>query len=335
VSGPSDPLISVVLPARNAAKTIRRAVDSILAGSYRALELIVVDDGSTDATAEQVKQISDPRLRLFRQPHAGVAEAMNRAVAEARGPLIARMDADDFSHPHRLRRQLDHLRRNRLDIVGGRVRIVDAAGRPVPSLQRYQRWVNSRLSHEEIKADRFVESPLVNPTVLARAEVFQLKCRRGDFPEDYDLWLRALHAGFRAGKTPEVVLDWTDGPTRLTRNDERYSRAAFDRCRREHLLAGPLKGHAVCNLWGAGATGKPWLRWLLEADRQVEFVVEVSPRKIGRRIHGVKVIDPDSLPPAADAPMLIAVGAEGARELIEPALRGRNYHPGANAWFVA
>jgi glycosyltransferase involved in cell wall biosynthesis len=331
----SDPLVSVLIPAYNAADTLRRAVDSILHGTYHHLELIVVDDGSSDGTTTTLSDCHDDRLRRVRQEHTGVAAAMNRGVNEARASLIARMDADDFSHPERLRRQVHHLLTNRLDIVGGQVRILDAAGQAVTSMQRYEAWVNSCRQPDEIMAYRFVESPLVNPTVLARAEVFTLGCREGDFPEDYDLWLRALQAGYRAGKVSEVVLDWTDGATRLTRSDSRYSLAAFNRCRREHLFRGPLQGGTVCNLWGAGETGKQWLRWLQSEGFHIDFVVDVSPRKIGKQIHGVEVITHESLPPGGKTPLLIAVGAAGAREKIEPFLRERNYTPGQNAWFVA
>lgn len=329
------PAVSVVMPARNAADTIQRAADSILKQTLRELELVVVDDGSEDETGDVLRRIGDSRLKVVTLPASGVAAAMNHGVAAARAPLIARMDADDFAPPHRLQAQLAHLNDHRLDVVGGLVRIVDQAGNAVPSLQRYETWVNSCLDHESITAQRFIESPLVNPTVLARRGVFELGCREGPFPEDYDLWLRAIAAGFRCGKVNEVVLHWTDGSSRLTRTSDRYSFAAFDRCRREHLLNGPLNTATTVNLWGAGQTGKPWLRWLRDAGKRVDFVVDVAPNKIGRRIHDTIVIAPDDLPRANDDPLLIAVGAVGARELIQPVLEERYYVLGKDAWFVA
>lgn len=329
----SDPLVSVVLPAYNAADTLRRAVDSILDGTWQNLELIIVDDGSTDGTAAATP--SDPRLRVVAQDHSGVAAAMNRGVAEAKGDLVARMDADDFSHPERVQKQIELLHSEQLDIVGGLVRIIDTAGEPVPSMQRYERWINSCLTHNQIMAQRFIESPLVHPTTLAKRDVWELGCREGNFPEDYDLWLRALQGGHRAGKVDEVILDWTDAASRLTRTDDRYSMAAFDRCRREHLLLGPLKDQTHCGLWGAGETGKDWLRWLQSEQRTVDYVVEVSPRKIGKHIHGVEVISCDDLPAADDRPLLIAVGSEGAREKIQPFTEARGYESGRDAWFVA
>ncbi len=329
------PRLSVTIPAFNAGATIGRAVESVLGSTYGDLECVVVDDGSSDGTLQALERVRDRRLRVIAAGHVGVAGAANLAVLEARAPIIARMDADDSCHPARFERQMEALDAGGLDGVGGRVRIVDRDGKSVPTMRRYEDWVNDNLDNESIRAFRFVESPLVNPTMTARREVFELGFREGPFPEDYDLWLRAMQAGFRFAKVEGVVLDWTDGPGRLTRSHPNYSSEAFDRCRREHLLAGPLKGAAEVRFWGAGQTGKPWLRWLRETGTRVECVVEVSPRKIGETIHGAPVVPPDALPGPDGGPLLIAVGAPGARELILKRLNEVGYRPGVDAWFVA
>ena len=329
------PRLSVTIPAFNAGTTIVRSVESALASTFGDLECIVVDDGSTDDTLRALERIKDRRLRVIAANRAGVAGAANRAIREARAPIIARMDADDFCHPTRFEKQMELLDEAGLHGVGGRVRIVDRDGKHVPTMRRYEDWVNDNLDNESIRAFRFVESPLVNPTMTARREVFELGFREGAFPEDYDLWLRAMQAGFRFAKVEDIVLDWTDGPGRLTRSHPNYSSAAFDRCRREHLLAGPLGGVDEARFWGAGQTGKPWLRWLREQGINVECVVEVSPRKIGETIHGAPVIPPEELPAVDGKPLLIAVGAPGARKLILKRLDEVGCRPGVDAWFVA
>ena len=329
------PPLSIVLPAWNAAATIERAIRSVLASTFADFELLVIDDGSSDGTCEIVESINDPRLRLIRQEHLGVAATANRGTAEAQAPFIARMDADDYCHPQRFEQQLALVDSENLDGAGGLVRIVDANGEPVPTMQRYEEWVNDNRTPEAIAAWRFVESPLVNPTVLAKREVFELGYRAGDFPEDYDLWLRAIGKGYRFAKVPEVIHDWTDGPTRLTRSNPAYSEEAFNHSRLEHLLAGPLHGVDTIDVWGAGATGKPWLRWLQAASLRIRHLVEVSPKKIGEKIHGVRVRAPEDLPPADGTPLIVAVGAPGARELILAALMPLGYKAGDDAWFVA
>lgn len=328
--------ISVVMPAFNAAATIARAVRSILDQTLRDIELIVADDGSTDETIGIVHSIRDPRMRLIESDHYGVADATNAATECATAPLIARMDADDFSYPHRLQRQVQLLQQQQLDVVGSQVRIVDQAGDPVDSLRRYEQWINHEtLDCDSIAALRFVELPLVNPTILARRRYFELGFQNNDRPEDYDLLLRAAAAGMRFGKVPEVLLDWIDSSTRLTRSDGRYSADAFMRCRRAHLRSGPLCGVAEVDLWGMGQTGKPWYRWLREENFAVRHVYDIDDRKVGQTIHGTTVMHPSSMPPADGVPLLIAVGAAGARETIRPQIKARGYVSGRDAWFVA
>jgi glycosyltransferase involved in cell wall biosynthesis len=103
-----DDLVTVIIPAHNAAKTIGRTLDSVSAQTYQNLEILVVDDGSTDQTATIVRTHSrvDKRIRLIRQDNAGVAAARNRGVSEARGSFVAPIDADDLWHPTKIAKQM-------------------------------------------------------------------------------------------------------------------------------------------------------------------------------------------------------------------------------------
>jgi glycosyltransferase involved in cell wall biosynthesis len=108
-----DPdLVSVIVPAFNAARTIDATLASALGQSHRHLEVIVVDDGSHDATGAAVARLAveDCRLRYIRQPNRGVAAARNRGIAEARGTFIATLDADDLWHPTKIERQIERFR---------------------------------------------------------------------------------------------------------------------------------------------------------------------------------------------------------------------------------
>ncbi|MAG93475.1 MAG: glycosyl transferase family 2 [Planctomycetaceae bacterium] len=330
------PDVSVVLPVLNGARTIARAVRSILDQTLRGIELIVVDDGSTDETVAVVEAIRDPRLRLISCVHRGVAATTNTATEAVVAPLIARMDADDFAHPLRLEKQLQLLHERNYDVVGCQVRIVDEAGEVVPSMQRYERWINEEtMGGETIAALRFVEFPLVNPTILARRRYFEMGFGEDDLPEDYDLMLRAAAAGMRFGKVGKVLFDWTDHPGRLTRTDGRYGLEAFMRCRRTHLLSGPLRDVGRVDLWGVGQTGKPWLRWLQAQGITVRRGYEVNERKVGKTIHGVRILHTTEMPDADGTPLVIAVGAEGGRASILPDVLSAGYVPGEDAWFVA
>lgn len=101
--------VSVVIPTYNRAGTILTAVESALAQGFRALEVVVVDDGSTDDTAERLAKVHDARLRCIRGRHAGVAAARNLGVREAGGELIAFLDSDDAWMPHKLEHEVAFL----------------------------------------------------------------------------------------------------------------------------------------------------------------------------------------------------------------------------------
>jgi glycosyltransferase involved in cell wall biosynthesis len=116
-----NPLISVVMCAKNEEKYIASAIDSILQQSYKNLELVVIDDYSDDRTSEVVRSISDPRVRLHRKSSEarGLAASKNLGAELARGEFLAYQDADDFSHPERLELQLREARAsNRPRVVG-------------------------------------------------------------------------------------------------------------------------------------------------------------------------------------------------------------------------
>jgi len=334
----SSPLVSVILPAFDAEATIKPAIRSILDGDYPNLECIVVDDGSGDDTVHAVKSIQDSRLRIIQQAHQGVAHAHNRAVREARGTWLARMDADDIATSNRLSVQWRFVQDQCCGLIGGGVSIVDMKGTPVKSMQRYEDWLNRLTDHASIMAQRFVELPIVNPTLFGHRKWFERGCVQGPFPEDYDFFLNvAQDPSLKTGKVEETILFWRDHPGRATRTDQRYAISSFDACKRNHLLRGPLKNQHHVVFWGAGQTGKPWIRWLLSQNHSIDCIIDVDPRKIGHRLHGIPVSDPTYLKALSALPecLLIAVGAQGAREKILAHLLKQGFQPGENAWFLA
>lgn len=113
----TPPLVSVIMPAYNAAKWVEEAVHSVLEQRMGDLELIVVDDGSTDATASILRSITDPRLLVVHQANAGVSAARNKGIDHARGNFITFLDADDRMTADNLERKVEELRAHRVDWV--------------------------------------------------------------------------------------------------------------------------------------------------------------------------------------------------------------------------
>jgi len=104
-----NPLVSVIMPVYNGEKTLQRAIDSILNQTYSHLELVIVDDGSTDSSAKIIKEINDPRIRLIQQENKGAAASRNRGFAESQGEFITFLDTDDLWLPQKIETELNTL----------------------------------------------------------------------------------------------------------------------------------------------------------------------------------------------------------------------------------
>lgn len=312
------PKVSVLLPVRDAERTIGECLASLAAQTLHDHEVVVVDDGSTDETPAILERTArgDARLRVMHTPPRGLVDALNAALLEAQAPYVARMDADDVAAEARLARQRETLAGDPgLDILGCRVR-VDAQGAN-QGMRDYVAWSNRLLRHEDIVRDLYVESPLVHPSVMMRAERLRELggYRSFDGPEDYDLWLRAHRAGLRFGKVDEELLFWRDGPRRLTRRDPRYRTEAFRALKIAHFEeTGRLAAGVV--VWGAGKVGKAWARALRSRGHPVVAFVDVDPGRIGQTIHGAPVVDVGGVLGTRAGLHLAAVGQPGARERI-------------------
>jgi glycosyltransferase involved in cell wall biosynthesis len=284
-------------------------------------EVVLVDDGSRDESAQMAATWAreDPRVRTFRTARRGLVQALNLALAEARAPLVARMDADDVAHPERLERQARRLETDAwVDVLGCRVEFVPTPGMPAQGMKTYVDWLNGLLDHESMARDRFVESPIVHPSVAMRRKTLERLggWREFDGPEDYDLWLRAFEAGHRFAKLEQFLLRWRDGAERLSRSNPRYAPAQFLQVKLAALSRGPLAAGRPVVVWGAGRVGKAWARALLAAGHSLVAFVEVDVRKIRGRIHGAPVV-PVSEAGAFRGPLhLAAVGQKGARNRI-------------------
>jgi glycosyltransferase involved in cell wall biosynthesis len=164
------PRVAVLLPARDAAATVRAAAVSVLRGAYRDLALVAVDDGSRDATAEALERLAarDRRLTVLRGPGEGIARALGRALRACDAELVARMDADDVAWPRRLALQVEALDADpTLAAVGARVRLLPRA-EVREGMRRYVAWLNGLTTPALVARDLFVEAPLVHPAAVIR-----------------------------------------------------------------------------------------------------------------------------------------------------------------------
>lgn len=188
---PSPPTVSVVLSTYNDDQFLLPAIESVLGQTLADLELIVVDDGSTDDTAELLDSVDDRRLRVLRnQRNIGLTRSLNRGLEAARGRYIARLDADCLAVPQRLERQVDFLERNlSVGIVGSAAWKIDLSDQVLgvwtkPESDLELRW------HSLLATPFIHTSVTMRSSVLARHDLSYGESYR--VAQDYDLWVRLL-----------------------------------------------------------------------------------------------------------------------------------------------
>jgi glycosyltransferase involved in cell wall biosynthesis len=204
----SAPLVSVVLGVRDGADTIAEAVASVLAQEGPALELIAVDDGSTDATGARLRELAagEPRLRIVEQPPVGLTAALARGCALARGRYLARQDAADRSLPGRLARQVGRLEAEpeRVLVACG-TRVLAPGGEPL-----YEVVQDDAAVHAGLAATRAGElrGPVHGSVVFRRDAYEAAGGYRAEFrvAQDLDLWLRLAERG-AVGAVPEILYE--------------------------------------------------------------------------------------------------------------------------------
>lgn len=328
------PSISILMPVRDARVTVAAAIESVQAQTAADWELVIVDDGSSDGTTEILERFAqrDARIVVIRQEAAGIAEALQSGSAACRGDFIARMDADDVMHTRRLELQQRHLHEHEdCGLVSCRVRF----GGTEAGYAAHVDWVNALLTPEAMSLRRFVEAPVAHPSVMFRRELIVRHggYLSGDFPEDYELWLRWLEEGVCFGKVAETLLTWNDPPQRLSRTDARYSVDAFYAMKCGYLRRW-LDAHAAGRdvwLWGAGRI----TRRRFDSLPGITGFIDVDESKRGRHRDGREVRLADDLPEKAGSFILAGVGSRGAREKIHTHLSRQGWGEGRDFLLVA
>jgi glycosyltransferase involved in cell wall biosynthesis len=328
------PFVSVLLPFHNAASTLAECIESILTQSLTAIEIIAVNDFSQDGSLQLLQQYNDPRIRVIENHRRGLVSALNTGLAHCAAPLIARMDADDIMHETRLEKQYEYLRKQ-TDVV---LLATQARKFPEARVQKgyreYMRWQNAVLSSDDIRNQIYIESPFAHPSVMFRRDsvIAAGAYRQGAFPEDYELWLRLQHKGYRMEKLPQVLLDWRESDTRLSRVSDNYARKAFDEVRAHYLSLDRRIHNMPIAFWGAGRKTRQRARYLLDKGFEAKVWIDIDPKKIGNHIRGVEVVEPAWLRYAASSGnkpfVLNYVTNHGARDIARTYLERIGYAMG-------
>ena len=298
----------------------------------------MVNNNSSDGSREIALgwEHHDPRFTLLKEERQGVMYASNRGCDAARGDYLARMDADDVSLPGRLRLQSEFLDQNpEFGAVAGKVLHV---GDPqnTEGFRRFVEWSNSLCTYKEIYHRRFIEAPIVNPAAMWRRSTMEQHGMylAGDFPEDYEMWLRWLDRGVKIAKLQEVILEWHDSEQRLTRTDPIYSDRSFFEIKSKYLakwLAENNSFHPRVTVWGASRISRRRARILEQHGISISTYIDT---KKGRQIER-DVIHYEDLPLAGEMFILTYIRQMDNRERIQAFLEDRGYVEGKDYLLVS
>lgn len=285
----------------------------------------MIDNASTDegqAIAHQWAK-RDERIRVIAEPIVGIAQALNTGLQHAQGRYIARMDADDVSHPDRFAKQVAYMEAHpAIGVLGTRTTFATSVEKS-SGMQWFVHWQNAILSPHEHYVKRFVDAPLAHPTVMFRRELVEQHgaYNTGPLPEDHELWLRWMDAGVRFAKLPEELLIWNDHVQRLSRTHANYSVEAFFSTKVKWLakwLHRKLDGRPVIiagtsNLCQARAR-------LLEAEGiAISAFTDVKPREVP----GYAFIPHHALPPSGEVFTVSFISQRGTGDRIAEFLASR------------
>lgn len=224
--GPA-PAVSVVIPVYNSENYVEQAIHSILDQTFRDMEVIVVNDGSTDRSGEVIKAIGDPRIRYIEQKNTGLPGALNTGLKAARAALIARHDHDDVALPTRIEEQVAYMQAHpEVGALGTWATVTDMELRPRTALRH-------PTSHAYLRFFLLFDSPFVHPSMMFRRSVIGVTGPYLEDPavyEDLEMWTRMVRVT-RVSNLPKELMLYREIPTSISRNSAREERLMEQRRR--------------------------------------------------------------------------------------------------------
>jgi len=322
--GMQQDLVSIVIPFKDTARYLPECLDSILAQTYPHWEVLAVDDGSTDNSAQVLDSYAkgDSRIRWFPNRGQGVIQALQTGYAQNRGPLVSRMDSDDFMGPRRLGTMVDSLKEHGPGhLAVGQVRYFAQQG-VGPGYRRYEKWLNRLTASGENFSEIYKECVIPSPCWMAHRSDFEA-CggfANNVYPEDYDLCFRFYKGGLKVIPCQEVLHHWRDHGARATRTHIHYAENSFLDLKLHYFTQLDHKRERPLVVWGAGSKGKAIAQYFLERQLAFFWVCD-NQKKIGQKIYGKELLHYGALETVENPQIIVAVANGSAQKQIRAHLK--------------
>ena len=195
-------MISILMPVYNGAKYLNETIKSVLNSTFKQYEFLIVNDGSTDSSEEIIKSFKDKRIKYFKKTNSGIGETLNYGLKNSNHEIIARIDSDDLIFPDRFLKQINYLKKNKVDVLGTNAILIND--------KNYEFGETSfPTNHNQIKLKlEALECPIIHPSVIYKKKlVISNGGYKENYAEDYDLWLRLIrNSVFNNVREPLIYL---------------------------------------------------------------------------------------------------------------------------------
>lgn len=327
-----QPLVSIIMPMKNASGWIIKTIESIQKQTLADWELIVIDDHSEDDSFEIVRNFSgkDNRIRVYRNGQQGIVPALNQAFKKVRGQYITRMDADDIMPENRLQIMSDFLQNQpEKTIVTGKVSYF-SDDTVSEGYRKYENWLNERAEKEDFYEHIYRECIVASPNWMGRTEAFRNVGLFDDlnYPEDYDLCFLWMKYDFAIKAIDEITLFWREHPLRTSRNSENYQQQAFFRLKLDWFMHFYPNIPSV-GIIGLGTKGKICAAYFQQKNYPFSLY-DLNFEKFNSPLFGKQVLSPENI---TDELVLIARYPDNLDELTR-FIEHKGYVTGKNAFWI-
>ena len=314
------PLVSIIMPAYNAGEHLEACLQSILNQTFERLELIVVDDFSTDNTLEILESYKQKfvdqskRLKVFRNNTKGIISALRMAYENAEAQYLSRMDADDIMPLDKIESLHNKAKELPKACITGLVKYF-SDGHLGNGFIRYAEWLNTltrEQSHfESIYKECIVASPcwMMNRSTLDKIGAFNPDI----YPEDYDLCFRLYEHKIPIVGIPHILHLWRDHSNRASRNDPNYENQGFLDLKVSYFIKLDRIDENPLYIWGAGTAGKNLAKLLLDHDIDFHWLSN-NKKKVGHNIYGKIIQDQSVLDSLKDTQIILAIKERNFQE---------------------
>ncbi len=325
----ATPLISILMPVKNAGRFLKKCLDSILEQKYTNWELIAIDDHSDDLSFSILEeyQNSDKRIQAYSSDGNGIIEALRMAFLKSRGEYITRMDADDYMAVKKLALLIDPLiEQGRNHLAVGQVEYFSDTNLG-EGYRKYANWLNALTDEGKNFDDIYKECSIPSPCwMVHRQDLENCGAFNPDvYPEDYDLAFRFRKANFKILGISEVLHYWRDHQLRSSRNLPAYTDNRFTALKVLHFVGQDLVSDKTLVLWGSGSKGKQIAKALIE--KKVDFRwISGNKAKVGKDIYSKIIETEEVLQTESSLQVIIAISALNAKLEIEKIKSEWNHH---------